>query len=84
MKGGENGGPAESGDKKYDLTNLAEFQEFIEFVEREFTSSNKNNEQYIRDSSSKGSNYSNTQSIESSSDVSNKTHTHTHTYIIPS
>ena len=48
MKGGENGGPAESGDKKYDLTNLAEFQEFIEFVEREFTSSNKNNEQYIK------------------------------------
>jgi hypothetical protein len=43
MKGGENGGPAESGDKKYDLSNPEEYQEFIEFVQREFTSTNGNN-----------------------------------------
>ena len=41
------GGPAESGDKKYDLTDPKEYQEFIEFVQREFTSTNKSNEQYI-------------------------------------
>ena len=48
MKGGENGGPAESGDKKYDLTNPDEFQDFINFIEKEFTCTNKNNEQYIK------------------------------------
>lgn len=46
MKGGENGGPAESGDKKYDLSNPEEYQEFIEFVQIEFTSTNKSSEQY--------------------------------------
>jgi hypothetical protein len=43
MKGGEHGGPAESGDKKYDLRNPKDYQEFIEFVQREFTSTNGNN-----------------------------------------
>ena len=43
MKGGENGVPAGSGDKKYNLTNPEEFNEFCEFVKREFTSTNKNN-----------------------------------------
>ena len=47
MKGGEHGGPAESGDKKYDLRNPKDYQEFIEFVQREFTSTNGNNKQYI-------------------------------------
>ena len=40
MKGGENGEPTESGDKKYNLTNPNDFNEF---VEREFTSANGNN-----------------------------------------
>jgi hypothetical protein len=48
MKGGENGEPASSGDKKYNLRNSEEFNEFCEFVKREFTSTNKNNEQYIK------------------------------------
>ena len=43
MKGGENGGPASSGDKKYNLMNPGEFNEFCEFVKREFTSTNGNN-----------------------------------------
>jgi hypothetical protein len=43
MKGGEHGGPAESGDKKYNLRNSKDYQEFIEFVQREFTSTNGNN-----------------------------------------
>ena len=43
MKGGEHGGPAESGDKKYNLSDPKEYQEFIEFVQREFTSTNGNN-----------------------------------------
>lgn len=43
MKGGENGGPAKSGDKKYNLRIPEEYQEFIQFVKREFTSTNGNN-----------------------------------------
>jgi hypothetical protein len=43
MKGGEHGGPAESGDKKYNLRDPKEYQEFIEFVQREFISTNGNN-----------------------------------------
>jgi len=43
QKGGENGGPAKSGDKKYNLTNPDEFKEFCEFFKREFTINNGNN-----------------------------------------
>jgi hypothetical protein len=42
MKGG-------NGDKKYNLTILKEFQEFIEFVDKEFKTNKQTNESYTED-----------------------------------
>ena len=41
MKGGEN-----SQDEKYNLKNPDKFEEFIEFINKKFTSNNKNNREY--------------------------------------